>query len=74
MNRAAAFLAGALAMASALPAGGAYAADPRTAPGGGSLGQKRSIGPDAALEGKLEVARKSDQGPAGPRLAFLEEA
>ena len=70
MNRSAAVLAGALALAVALPAGGVRAADPRAAPGGGSLGQKRSVGPDAALEGTLEVARKSDQGPAGPRLAF----
>jgi tetratricopeptide (TPR) repeat protein len=70
VNRPAAVLAGALALALALPAGEVRAADPRAAPGGGSLGQKRSVGPDAALEGTLEVARKSDQGPAGPRLAF----
>jgi tetratricopeptide (TPR) repeat protein len=69
VNRTAAILAGALAVALALPGGG-LAADPRPAPGGGSLGQKKSVGPDAALEGTLEVARKGDQEPAGPRLAF----
>ncbi len=65
-----ALVAGALALVLALPAAGASAADPRPAPGGGSLGQKRSVGPDAALEGTLEVARKTEQGPAGPKLAF----
>lgn len=70
MNRSAAILAGALALALALPTGGVRAADPRGGPGGGSLGQKKSIGPDAALEGTLEVAKKADQGPAGPKLAF----
>ena len=72
MNRSAAFLAGALALALALPAGGARAAEarPGPGPGTGSLGQKKSVGPDAALEGTLEVAKKTEQGPAGPRLAF----
>jgi tetratricopeptide (TPR) repeat protein len=69
LNRSAAVLAGALALLLALP-GGVRAAEPRTAPGGGSLGQKKSVGPDAALEGTLEVAKKTDQGPAGPKLAF----
>jgi hypothetical protein len=70
LNRSAALLAGALAAALAVPAGAPRAAETRPAPGGGSLGQKRSVGPDAALEGTLEVAKKTDQGPAGPKLGF----
>ncbi len=70
MTRSAAVLAGALALGLAVPAGGVRAADPRKDLGGGSLGQKRSVGPDAALEGTLEVAKKTGRGPAGPGLAF----
>jgi tetratricopeptide (TPR) repeat protein len=70
VNRSAVVLAGALSLATALPAGAQRAAEARPTPGGGSLGQKRSVGPDAALEGTLEVARKSEEGPAGPRLGF----
>ncbi len=59
----------ALALAVLLSAGAVAAAEPRAAPAG-ALGQKRSIGPDASLEGSLETARKPAEGPAGPELKF----
>ena len=70
VNRSTAIVAGALALVLALPARAQRAGEARPAPGGGSLGQKKSVGPDAALEGKLEVAKKTEEGPAGPKLAF----
>ncbi|HET8732769.1 MAG TPA: tetratricopeptide repeat protein, partial [Anaeromyxobacteraceae bacterium] len=59
----------ALALAALLAGGPAAAAEPRAAPQG-ALGQKRSIGPDAALEGSLEAAKKPAEGPAAPTLKF----
>ena len=70
MTRYPAVLSGTLALLLAMPPGGVGAADPRASQGTGSLGQKKSVGPDTALEGTLEVAKKVDEGPAGPRLAF----
>jgi TolA-binding protein len=64
----------ALALFALLAAGAAAAAEPRPAAQAGepagALGQKRSIGPDAALEGKLETARKASEEPAAPTLKF----
>jgi len=51
---------------------GPAAAQRSPAPPVGSLGQKRSVGPDASLEGTLETAKKKDEGPAGPQLKFEE--
>lgn len=59
----------ALALAALLAAGAAGAAEPRSAPEG-ALGQKRRIGPDAALEGSLEAAKKPSAEPAAPTLKF----
>ncbi len=50
--------------------GAAAAAEPRAAAPAGALGQKKSIGPDAALEGSLEAAKKPAEGPAAPTLKF----
>ncbi|HET9554139.1 MAG TPA: tetratricopeptide repeat protein [Anaeromyxobacteraceae bacterium] len=68
MNRSAALAAAAVALL-ATAAGPARAAEARGAPPA-ALGQKRSVGPDAALEGSLEAAKKPAAGPAGPALPF----
>jgi tetratricopeptide (TPR) repeat protein len=64
----------ALALSALLLAGSAAAAEPpaaaRAAGPAGTLGQKRSIGPDTALEGTLEAAKKPAEGPAAPTLKF----
>ncbi len=63
----------ALALGLTLAAPPPAAADPRAAPAGpaaGALGTKRSIGPDASLEGTLEQAKPAAAGPAGPALQF----
>jgi tetratricopeptide (TPR) repeat protein len=68
VNRSAALAAAAVALL-ATAAGPARAAEARGAPPA-ALGQKRSVGPDAALEGSLEAAKKPAAGPAGPALQF----
>lgn len=65
----AAWLVLALGLALAAP-GPALAAEPRAAPPTGALGQKRSIGPDASLEGTLERAKPAAAAPTGPALKF----
>ena len=67
MNRAAAFLAGALAVAAAPPGGRrARRRRPGPPPAGGRSARRSSVGPDAALEGSLEVAQEGRRGAGRP--------
>jgi len=57
------------AAAAALAAAPAGAAEGRAGPKEADLGAKRSVAPDAALQGSLE-AKKAPAGPGGPALEF----
>ena len=70
MNRSTVLAAGAAALALVLALAPEVRAAERAAPPPGTLGQKRTVGPDAALEGSLEAAKKPAEGPAGPQLKF----
>ncbi len=70
MTRSTVLAAGAATLALALAAAPTVRAAERAAAPPASLGQKRVVGPDAALEGSLEAAKKPAEGPAGPQLKF----